>query len=254
MITEYVLAESADAAAAQLAAGAAVMAGGTALLPKGVEAERVVGLARAGMDGVVKQGGRVVLGAAVPLAVAAALDGPVGRAAAAVGGPALRNMATVGGNLLAGAPYGDVGVALLALGAEVDLVGRADHGGAPGELAARTVPIDQLWTSFRPGEDLVRSISYDDAPGVYVRWARRAANSPAVVCVAVSGGRVAVGGVAPHPVRSPAAEAHLDDPEAAGEAAADAVDPPTDAIASSWYRRRMTRVFVRRALEESHAV
>jgi CO/xanthine dehydrogenase FAD-binding subunit len=55
-------------------------------------------------------------------------------------------------------------------------------------------------------------------------------------------------------VRSPAAEEHLDDPEAAGEAAAAEVDPPTDGLASSWYRRRMTRVFVRRALEESHAV
>ena len=32
------------------------------------------------------------------------------------------------------------------------------------------------------------------------------------------------------------------------------VDPPTDGIASAWYRKRMTEVFVRRALEESHAV
>src|ERR671936_2802857 len=110
----------------------------------------------------------------------------------AVGGPALRNMATVGGNLLAGAPYGDVGVALLALGAEVDLGGR-------------TVPLEDFWDSFRPGEELIRSVAFDDAPGVFVRWARRAANSPAVVCVAVSGGRVALGGVAPHPVSSAAA-------------------------------------------------
>ena len=69
--------------------------------------------------------------------------------------------------------------------------------------------------------------------------------------MAVSGGRVALGGVAPHPVRSPAAEARLDDPAAAGEAAAAAIDPPTDAIASAWYRRRMTRLFVQRALEEA---
>jgi CO/xanthine dehydrogenase FAD-binding subunit len=171
----------------------------------------------------------------------ARLDGLMAQAAAAVGGPALRNMATVGGNLLAGAPYGDLGVALLALGAEVD-------------LGHRVVTLEDLWDSFRPGEELIRSVVYDHAPGVYVRWARRAANSPAVVSVAVSGGRVALGGVAPHPVRSPAAEAHLDDPEAAGAAASAAIDPPTDAIASSWYRRRMTAVFVRRALEESHAV
>jgi CO/xanthine dehydrogenase FAD-binding subunit len=37
-------------------------------------------------------------------------------------------------------------------------------------------------------------------------------------------------------------------------AAAAAIDPPSDAIASAWYRRRMTELFVRRALEASHAV
>jgi len=240
MISEYVLPDSAEAAA-RLAGGAAVLAGGTVLLPRGVDAERVVGLARAGMDAIERRDGRTVLGATATLAAVARLDGPVAEAAAAVGGPALRNMATVGGNLLAGAPYGDVGVALLALGAEVDLGGR-------------TVALEDFWDSFRAGEELVRAVAFADAPGVYLRWARRAANSPAVVCVAVSGGRVALGGVAPHPVRSPAAEARLDDPEAAGEAAAGAVDPPSDAIASSWYRRRMTRLFVRRALEASRAV
>jgi CO/xanthine dehydrogenase FAD-binding subunit len=105
--------------------------------------------------------------------------------------------------------------------------------------------------------DIVRSVALNDdvaADSVYVRWARRAANSPAVVCVAVAGGRVAIGGVGDHPVRSAGAEAHLRDPGAAGEAAAAEVDPPTDGIASSWYRKRMTAVFVRRALEESHAV
>jgi CO/xanthine dehydrogenase FAD-binding subunit len=72
--------------------------------------------------------------------------------------------------------------------------------------------------------------------------------------VAVAGGRVAVGGVGEHPVRSAGAEAHIDNPEAAGAAAAAEVDPPADGIASSWYRKRMTEVFVRRALEAWHAV
>jgi carbon-monoxide dehydrogenase medium subunit len=246
VISAYLLPESADAAAAQLGDGVAVMAGGTTIMPAlqsgRLDAERVVGLARAGLDEVVRIDGRTALGATVPLAAVADLGWPVlSPAARAIGGPALRNMATVGGNLLAGPPYGDVGVALLALGAEV-------------ELGARTVPLAHLWDEFRPGADIIRRVHFDEAPGVYLRCARRAANSPAVVCVAVSGGRVALGGVAPHPVRSPAAEAHLDDPEAAGEAAAAAVDPPTDAIASAWYRRRMTQVFVRRALEESRAV
>jgi CO/xanthine dehydrogenase FAD-binding subunit len=240
VIAAYVLPDDAEAAAAEAAAGAAVLAGGTVLLPRGVAAERVVGLARAGLDGIERRDGRTVLGATATLAAVARLDGVVGEAAGAVGGPALRNMATVGGNLLAGAPYGDLGVPLLALGATVDLGGRE-------------LPLDELWIELGPGE-LIRAVAYDDAPAVYLRWARRAANSPAVVAVAVSGGRVALGGVAPHPVRSPAAEAHLDDPEAAGDAAAAAIDPPSDAIASAWYRRRMTRLFVRRALEKSDAL
>jgi CO/xanthine dehydrogenase FAD-binding subunit len=242
VVTEYLLPESADEAAAQLADGAAVMAGGTVVMPAAIAgslaATRVVGLARAGLDGVLRSGGRTTLGACVTLARVAALDGvpALADAAAAVGGPALRNMATVGGNLHMTAPYGDVGVALLALGAEVD-----------------RQPIEDFWASG--GGRLVRSIAFEDDPAsVFVRWARRAANSPAVVSVAVSGSRVAIGGVGPRPVRSPAAEALMDDPAAAGTAAADEVDPPTDAIASGWYRRRMTAVFVRRALEVRNAV
>ena len=65
-----------------------------------------------------------------------------------------------------------------------------------------------------------------------------------MVSVAVSRGRVALGGVAPHPVRSVADPAK----------AAQEIDPPSDAIASAWYRRRMTELFVRRALEASDAV
>jgi aerobic carbon-monoxide dehydrogenase medium subunit len=242
LVTEYLLPESAEEAEAQLAGGAAVMAGGTTVMPAvlagSLEAARVVGLARAGLDGISRSGGRTELGACVTLARVAALDGvpALSAAAFAIGGPALRNMATVGGNLCVGAPYGDLGVPLLALGAEVD--GRS---------------LEEFWAS--PGGALVRSVAFDDDPAsVFVRWARRAANSPAVVSVAVSGSRVAIGGVAEHPVRSPGAEALLDDPAAAGAAAAAEVDPPTDAIASGWYRRRMTEVFVRRALEERHAV
>jgi CO/xanthine dehydrogenase FAD-binding subunit len=240
MITHYLLPDSAEQAVAELASGAAVLGGGTLVMPAAqagtLDASRVVGLARAGLEGISRDGGRTTIGAMTPLAAVAELDGAVGAAARAIGGPALRNMATVGGNLLAGAPYGDVGVALLALGAEV-------------RLSGRTIPLEELWSSFRPGEEIIESVAFDDDPGsVFVRWARRAANSPAVVCVAASRGRVALGGVAPHPVRSPGAEAG--DPVAAAQE----IDPPTDAIASAWYRRRMTELFVRRALEASHAV
>jgi len=229
VIKEYLLPDSPERAVAELR-DAVVMGGGTTVMPAvqvgELDATRVVGLARAGLSGVDSSG----VGAMTPLA---ALDGCLAVAARAVGGPALRNMATIGGNLVVG---GDVAVALLALDAEV-------------RLSSRSLPVERFWSEFRPGEEIVLSVSFEDDPDlVFMRCARRAANSPAVVSVAVSRGRVALGGVAAHPVRSPGAEAG--DPAAA----AAEIDPPTDAIASAWYRRRMTELFVRRALEASHAV
>ena len=69
--------------------------------------------------------------------------------------------------------------------------------------------------------------------------------------------RLALGAAAPHPVRLTRAEAVVAgsslEPavidEAAALAAEDA-DPVADAVASDWYRRRMTGVFVRRILEQ----
>jgi CO/xanthine dehydrogenase FAD-binding subunit len=229
MITQYLLPGSAEEAAAELQ-DAVVMAGGTTVMPAAhagaLDASRVIGLARAGLAGIERSDGRTVVGATTPLA---ALDGALEQAARAVGGPALRNMATVGGNLVLG---GDVATALVALDAEV-------------ALSSRTVPVAEFWSSFRPGEEIVLSVSFEDDPDmVFLRHARRAANSPVVVAVAVSRGRVALGGVAPHPVLSVA-----DPVRAAAE-----IDPPSDAVASAWYRRRMTELFVRRALEASNAV
>jgi aerobic carbon-monoxide dehydrogenase medium subunit len=229
MITQYLLPDSAEQAIAELAPDVTVMGGGTTVMPAAhagaLDAERVVGLARAGLAGIDRDGGRTTIGAMTPLA---ALDGALAEPARAVGGPALRNMATVGGNLIVG---GDVAVALLALGAEV-------------RTSSRTIPVAEFWSTFRPGEEIVLAVSFEDAELVFLRCARRAANSPAVVSVAVSGGRVALGGVAAHPIRSVA------DPVRAAQE----IDPPNDAIASAWYRRRMTELYVRRALEASDAV
>jgi CO/xanthine dehydrogenase FAD-binding subunit len=229
MITQYLLPGSAEEAAAELQ-DAVIMAGGTTVMPAAhagtLDVTRVIGLARAGLAGIERSEGRTVVGAMTPLA---ALDGALAAAAGSVGGPALRNMATLGGNLVLG---GDVATALLALDAEV-------------ALSSRTVPVADFWSAFRPGEEIVLSVSFDEDPDmVFLRHARRAANSPVVVAVAVSRGRVALGGVAPHPVLSVA------DPQ---RAAAE-IDPPSDAVASAWYRRRMTELFVRRALEAADAV
>ena len=105
-----------------------------------------------------------------------------------------------------------------------------------------------------------------DEPAAFIKFGRKHANTPAVVTVAarvawgggrVADARIALGAAGPHPIRARAAERVLvgtslgrDDIAAAAEAAADASDPFTDAIATDWYRRRMVGVFVARALEQ----
>jgi CO/xanthine dehydrogenase FAD-binding subunit len=226
---------------------------------------RAMSLRYAGIDGIDQIDGVLTIGAAATLAKLAALETPaiLAQAAAAVGGPAVRTMATVGGNLFAPSPAGDVAVALLALDAEVELVsGRG----------ARRLPLDQFFrgpgqTACEPGE-LVVALRLPAAGGraAYFRYGRRQANTPAIVAVAarvvlygqvVREARIALGAAGPHPLRAVGAEAALVGRtlDAAGiaeaaAAAAAACDPPTDALASAWYRKKMVGVFVRRALTQ----
>jgi xanthine dehydrogenase small subunit len=100
----------------------------------------------------------------------------------------------------------------------------------------------------------------------YIKYGRKDANTPSIVTVAVhllrDGGRVvsariALNGVGPHPIRAANAEALLEGNaltpatiEKVAEAAAQECEPFTDAVASEWYRRKMTAVYVKRALTE----
>jgi CO/xanthine dehydrogenase FAD-binding subunit len=139
-----------------------------------------------------------------------------------IASPTIRNMATVGGNLFAKQPHGDLAVCLLALGAEIEKTG-----------------------------DLVTGVSFTvPEQWFYTKAMRRKQNSASIVTVASDGTRIALGGVAPEPVRATAAEARLaeGDIDGAAEAAVEAADPFDDAYASAWYRRRVLPVHVRRAL------
>ena len=84
----------------------------------------------------------------------------------------------------------------------------------------------------------------------YTKAMRRKQNSASIVTVASDGVRIALGGVAPEPVRAHAAEEALasGDLDAAAQLAVEAADPFDDAFASAWYRRRVLPVHVRRAL------
>jgi CO/xanthine dehydrogenase FAD-binding subunit len=246
-----------------------VMGGGTivmGLINEGrLFPRRTMSLARAGMASVRDAGDHIEIGAATTIAQISRLESlPIlAEAASIFGGPAVRNMATVGGNLFAAPPAGDIAVPLLALDAQVELAGPAGR---------RMLPLDQFFTgqgqTARAPDELVIAIHVPRPAGqsVYLRYGRRHANTPSVVAVAVrlvaepdgtlNDARIALGAAGPHPLRARQAEAALigsplDDARIASAASAAQAecDPPTDALASGWYRRRMVGVYVRRALQ-----
>src|SRR5207342_2926841 len=135
--------------------------------------------------------------------------------ARSIGGPAVRNMGTVGGNLFAPSPYGDFTVALLALDATVSV---------QGGLGSRDVPIEEfLQSRERQAGTLVLSISCQKPATAeafrYRKIARIKPKGGAVITLAahlpVSGGRVvgariALGSMAPMPIRAGGAERALE--------------------------------------------
>jgi carbon-monoxide dehydrogenase medium subunit len=246
-----------------------VIAGGTVAMPlinEGISLPRMVmGLRRAGLDGVERAGDELRFGATATLTrLLEQRDVPMLRTAAGrTASWSIRNMGTVGGNLFTPPPGGDIATALLALDARVVIAGPAGE---------RELPLEAFWTGFMTTalapDELVTAIVVPVRAGrsSFAKLGRKQSNTPAVVTVAahatldggtVTGARIALGAAGPHPVRIARAEAAvtgstLDDAaiEAAATAATEDCDPTTDAVASDWYRRRMVGVLVRRALTE----
>ncbi len=189
-------------------------------------------LRHAGLAGITTKGATVTIGAATTLAQVGREVEFLRGAIESIASPTIRNLATVGGNLFVPQPHGDLAVCLLALDAKVHLA----DGREVGVLEA---------------EGLVTKISFDTPEKWFYRKAmRRRQNSASIVTVASDGVRIALGGVAPTPVRATAAEAALasGDIDRAAELSVEAADPFDDAFASAWYRRRVLPVHVRRAL------
>ena len=245
-----------------------VIAGGTVAMPlinEGLSLpEAVMGLRRAGLGGVGTRDGILRIGATTTLTELAeqAAIPLLRQAALSTASWSVRNMATVGGNLFTPPPGGDVAVALLALDARVTVASLT---------ATRTLPLGELYRGFlltdlAPDELVVElEVPVPGPSTAYLKLGRKHANTPAVVTVAVSlswagervvEARISLGAVGPHPLRAREAErivtgTSLDAATvaAAAGAAADGSEPFTDAIATDWYRRRMTRLIVARALE-----
>jgi len=189
-------------------------------------------------------------------------------AAGMIGARQTRNLATLGGNVCNAVPSADTAPPLLASDAEaiaVSLEGRRRIPMAEFFLAPRS-------TTLQPGELLEAIVIPLPAPHsgcTYVRHTARKALDLAIVGVAVrialdSAGdtvleaRVALGAVAPTPIRARDAEALLIGQaptdrlfELAAEAAVGAARPISDLRASADYRSEMIRTLTRRCLGES---
>jgi len=270
----YSLREAFDAASASK--GASVfMAGGTDLLIQIKEGKRqlqgiidVKGISE--MDGVVITGGECFIGSLTSirtLETSLSISEKVpllAQAAAKLGSVQVRHRATVGGNLCNASPSADTAPALLALEAQAEIFGKT---------GLRVMDLQEFFlgpgtTALGDGEILTRlkiPLSRKLRGSVYYKLSTRKAMDLAFVGVAVllelggddeiSKTRIALGAVAPTPIRVPSAEKLLEgirlSPEAAREAAelaARSCEPISDLRASAEYRKEMVRELCQQGL------
>jgi CO/xanthine dehydrogenase FAD-binding subunit len=195
----------------------------------------------------------------------ASLVPALAQAARTVGSPQIRNAATLGGNLATASPAGDTLPVLAALDAEIEL---QSTGGA------RRLPLDEFVTGVKanaliPGE-LITAIRVPvlDGPQEFLKVGTRNAMVIAVTSLALvvdrpgHNVRVALGSVAPVPLRAVEAEVlvaeRLDFEDMASpdsnlvdrfaDLVADAARPIDDHRSSAAYRRHAVRVLARRAI------
>jgi len=255
-------------------APAYVLAGGTDLLVRHKLQNQAIGAVVSlrdvpGLDAIEPLGDGLRIGARVTLAQVLSSDLVSERApvlAAAVRRMAnanIRNTATVVGNVCNASPAADTAGPLLALDAEMVVVG-------PG--GERRVPMTSWFTGPRASclaSDEVAAavvVPRQQGSGCYERLANRRTADLALAstCIhlvvdddgVVSDARVTLGAVAATPRRSAAAEAILggakldaDTIDAAAEAAMSDAQPIDDVRATAWYRREMVRNLVQRGLE-----
>ncbi len=261
---------------------ARVMAGGTALViqmkQRLAQPEHVIGLRRIpGLNSIVDAGsGAVRVGALCTQQQVATnpliaeqlplLSDTYSRVAT----PRIRCMSTVGGGLVHGDPSQDPPPTLIALGASVVLTS------ASGE---RTLPVEDLLidyyeTDVQPGE-ILTSVLIPPAPAgsgsAYIKFLPRTADDYATVAVAavVTPGpgnicqdiRIALGAVGMTAIHATQAEDILrgqtlteDNIRACAASVKDVVDPLDDYRGSADYKREMSEVMTRRAIQRAMAL
>lgn len=188
-------------------------------------------------------------------------------AARQLGNPLTRNRATVGGNLADASPAADTAPPFLALEATIHTV-------RPGGKR-REIPMDDFFVGPRKSvlekDEIIVQITFpkpkDSSAGSHIKFGLRNAMAISVVSIALMlemdnklcrKARIALGSVAPKPIRAYGAEEFLK-----GKVIIDAVleecttavqkdiSPISDVRASAEYRRALTAVLLKRALREA---
>ncbi len=177
----------------------------------------------------------------------------------------VKNMGTAVGNLCVATPASDIALPLLVLGAKLRIVGLTQE---------RNVPIEKFFigvgqTVLQPSE-IVTEVLLPSPPAAtgsaflkLVRTATDVAKVNVAVTVTVTDGicqdvKIALGSVAPTPIRANKAEEALKgkklDQETiaeAAETAAEETKPIDDIRSTAEYRKEVTKVLVRRAIERA---
>jgi CO/xanthine dehydrogenase FAD-binding subunit len=187
-------------------------------------------------------------------------------AAKSFANPLIRNRATIGGNLVDASPAADTAPPLLVLGAEVEVANLS---------GSHLIPLDEFFlhvrkTQLKPDEILVSvrfKIPSPETKFSYYKLGLRKADAISIISTAVmlemdssllcKGVRIALGSVAPKPIRGFESEnlllnKKIDEEliQKAAQIAAEASSPISDLRASAGYRRKMVKVLVARLLNE----
>ena len=281
-IERYVAPETLEEAAAILSqGGATILAGGTDLMPQ-VHSGKLkfksvlMNIRRVGeLQGIFMQGGMIRIGALAT--VTDLLTSNVVReklpalteAADHFASDQIRNAGTVGGSLCNASPAGDVAPPLLVYDAEVELVSKPN-----GSMKVRTLPLAEFFTGpgrtrMEPNELLAAvRVPVPKAGYVarFVKFGTRPALDIATISIAIGGVkkgralhevRVALGAVAPVPLRAALTEAAIEGKELdaglidkVAATAHDEVKPISDVRASAWYRQELVHNIVKRMLTD----
>ena len=184
-----------------------------------------------------------------------------------IGGVQVRNLGTLGGNICNASPASDASIALTALEVTLEVTGCQGK---------RTIPIEKFFlgpgATALQGDEIMTEIRIKkqgkNTKGIFLKLGIKKAMQIGIVTVAVDLNmgphphkvkevRIALGSVAPIPVRALKAEETLQgnplNEEFIKKASEDAIlniSPITDIRGTAEYRREMVKVLVRRALRQ----